>query len=232
MNALELEGLTIVRGGYTAVSGLDLAARPGDCILVFGRYGSGKQSLLQAVAGVLEPTAGSVLIRESRPGPRLPVGYVPLEGLLSNLSLLDNAVLPAVYHGLLGRREAEKRALALFEEFSLSFRARRRPAAVSQGARRLAQTVRALLLDPTVFVLDDPLADIEAQAAKSILSALQGIKSRGEAVCLAATTGRLDPFLDWAHKFLWIREGQVAIFDGKQRLLESGLPELDIYVQP
>jgi ABC-type nitrate/sulfonate/bicarbonate transport system ATPase subunit len=127
MNSLELEGLTIKRGGYTAVSGLELAARPGDCLLVFGRYGSGKQSLLQAVAGVLEPTAGAVRIRDSRPGPRLPVGYVPLKGLLSNLSLLDNAVLPAVYHDLLGRRDAEERALALFEGFSLAAQARRRP---------------------------------------------------------------------------------------------------------
>ena len=48
MSLLEIEGLTIVRGGYTAVAGLNLSAQPGECLLVFGRYGSGKQSLCVA----------------------------------------------------------------------------------------------------------------------------------------------------------------------------------------
>jgi ABC-type multidrug transport system ATPase subunit len=230
MSLLEIDGLTVVRNGKAALTDVSLSAGPGDCVVIFGRFGSGKHSLIQSITGVVRPSKGAIRIRETRPGPRLPVAYVSLSGLLSNLTLLDNAILPLLYHKLAGPAEARGRALEVFKRLGIADLAGNRPDGIGNGARRLAQLARALLLDPSVYVFDDPLVEIEVEAAQRVRSALQELKARAQSVVIVATTGTLTPYLDWAQRFCWARAWRVQTFAAKEELLACDSQDLKVYL--
>ena len=83
--SLRVERLVVRRGGRTVISGLDLEAEPGEIVGVVGKNGCGKSTLLMAIAGVLAPTDGRVLVaghsvwgaRRERTRARAALGYVP-----------------------------------------------------------------------------------------------------------------------------------------------------------
>ncbi|MBI3551649.1 MAG: ATP-binding cassette domain-containing protein [Elusimicrobia bacterium] len=211
MILLEFRGVGFDDGKHATVQRLDFSVGPGERLFVFGRSGSGKGTVLRLAAGVLEPDAGSVRLSHP-PGCRLPVGYVPKEGgLLSNLSLLENAVLPIVYHGLEDAPSARARARALFAELGLSDHASRRPADVGVSARRLAHMARAVLAEPAVFVLEDPLSEVDAAAARAIKKLIEHLGREGRSLILGA--GTLGPFREWEGRFLFLRDGKGTIFD-------------------
>ncbi|MFA5140562.1 MAG: ATP-binding cassette domain-containing protein [Elusimicrobiota bacterium] len=230
MNLLEIDGMTVVRGGKPALTDVSLAAGPGDCVVIFGRFGSGKHSFIQSITGVVRPNAGTLRIQDPRPEPRLPVAYVSLEGLLSNLTLIENAILPTLYHRLLSRNEARARAMEIFAQLGIAALAGHRPDGIGNGARRLAQVARALLLDPTVYVFDDPLEEIDIEAAQRVRSVLQDLKARAQSVVIVATTGTLRPYLDWAQRFCWARAWRVQTFAGKEELLACPTADLKVYL--
>lgn len=147
-----MRGVRFDDGHHPAIRELDLSLEAGERLVAFGASGSGKRTFLKLAAGILKPDAGTI---ESEP-----LGYVPSEGgLLSNLSLLDNAILPLVYHKRLPLARAAERGRAALSELGLGDRLERRPATVSASARRLAQLARAMLVEPSVFLLDDPLEE-------------------------------------------------------------------------
>ena len=174
MSLLDFRGVSLAEGEGVFLRDVDVSVGSGDRLVVFGPAGSGKGTFLRLAAGTLEPSSGSVSLEPPRPGRPAPVGFVRNEGgLLSNLSLLHNVMLPAVYHGLLDPAEAQRRARRLLEELGVSGQAHRRPALASVSARRLTQLARALLVEPAVFVLEDPLSDVDAPAARTIRRVLE-----------------------------------------------------------
>ena len=211
--------------------GVNLSVGRGEKLVVFGRSGAGKRTFLRLAAGIAAPSSGGVTLNDPAPGRRMPVGYVTSEGgLLNNLTLLENAVLPVVYHGLLGRREAEAKGLALLAEWGLSAEAGRRPAEATPAGRRLAQLARALLAEPALYLLEDPLADMDAAAAVTIWRALERIFAGGQA-CVILGTEKPGSYLDWGNRFLFIGEERARIFDGRKALLEDGDPEVGVFLR-
>lgn len=231
MSLLELRGISVVDAGRAVFHGIDLTLGPGENLVVFGGSGAGKRTLLKIMAGAIAPSSGTVRLGDPRPGRRPPVGYVPNEGgLLNNLTLLQNVALPAVYHKVLDPRAAERRARGLLEEFGLSAQADRRPPAVNFAARRLAQLARALLIEPALFVLDDPLSDVDAATGRRIRGVLEAIKERREASAVLGT-GSPVQYLDWGDRFLLLREGETRIFPGRKELLEAEDPGVRIFLK-
>lgn len=227
---LEFRRVSFLDERRSALKDVDFTASPGECLVVFGRSGSGKRLLVRLAAGVVEPTSGEIVVNDPRPISALPVGYVPRDGgLLSNMTLLRNAMLPVLFHRLFERVEAERRARALFEELGASAAADRRPAMVSASNRRLAQLARALLSEPALFVLDDPLEDIDAAAARTVKRVLtQVIRARHAAVLLSV--GGLGPYMDLGDRFIFVREGGITVFAGRDALLKSQDPEVQVFL--
>lgn len=224
MSILEFRRVSLEEAGQAPVRGVEVSVEPGERLVVFGRSGSGKGTFLKLAAGILEPTSGTVRI--ATPSGRLAVGYIPNEGgLLNNLSLLHNVMLPAVYHKLLDFPEAEERARSLLDELGAASQAGRRPAAASVSARRLTQFARALLVEPAVLVMDDPLEDVDAATARTIRGLVERIGEKGE-VCAILGTGSLGHYLDWGGRFLLFREGEAVLFEGRRALLGSEDPEV------
>ena len=186
------------RGGarvLTAVHPLDLGLDEGELTLVSGHSGSGKSTLLNMLAGMLTPTAGSVRIddtdlyslrdeelsrlRNERIG-LVPQGHTALRAL----TVLDNVLLPSV---LYNRAEAPaERARELLDNVGLGDLADAKPTELSGGELRRMAIARALLMNPSIILADEPTAGLDSANAAGVLTLLRHAADAGAAVLVVS----------------------------------------------
>ncbi|HEY3522973.1 MAG TPA: ATP-binding cassette domain-containing protein [Candidatus Limnocylindrales bacterium] len=151
------------REPLVALDGLSLEVAAGEVLAIVGPNGSGKSTLLRVIDGLLGPTSGRVEV-EGRPvaGPDPAVGFVFQEPrLLAWRSTIDNVAYPLELRGV-GRRERRARALELLRLVGIARAADLRPHELSGGMRQRAAIARALALEPSVLLLDEPFSALDA----------------------------------------------------------------------
>jgi molybdate transport system ATP-binding protein len=151
---------------------LALSVRPGEVVAVLGPNGAGKSTALQALAGLVPLSAGSVelggtVLEDAAGGVRVPtearrVGVVFQDYLLfPRMSALDNVAFGLRARGV-PRRTAAERAAGWLERMGLAEHARSRPSALSGGQAQRVALARALATEPALLLLDEPLAALDA----------------------------------------------------------------------
>jgi ABC-type multidrug transport system ATPase subunit len=174
--SLRVERLVVRRGGRTVISGLDLEARAGEIVGVVGRNGCGKSTLLMAIAGVLAPTDGRVIVaghsawgtRRDRRLARAALGYVPEAA--DPPGFLRASELWAV---CAAARAVEPPSQALIEQLGLDEIAELALERMSLGQRRRACLGAALLGPPALLVLDEPDNGLDARRMDALVSVLR-----------------------------------------------------------
>ncbi len=158
-----------------------LTVAPGECLALAGPSGAGKTSVLRIVAGLRRPDEGLVRCGGTTwwgdgadlPTERRRCGYVFQEyALFAHMSAWRN-----VAYGLTGlpRADREARARALLDRFGLAARADARPATLSGGERQRVAVARALAPDPSVLLLDEPLAALDARTRAAAAAELAAV---------------------------------------------------------
>jgi NitT/TauT family transport system ATP-binding protein len=165
--ALRDVGKVFVRddGGAVAVLqhvSFEIAA--GSLVCLVGRSGSGKSTILNMIAGLIDPSSGTIAFADgSTKRPRLDVGYMTQkETLLPWRDVLRNVAMPLEVRGVEpARREA--RALELIRVVGLAGAEKRYPRELSGGMARRASLARMLASDPALLLLDEPFGALDAQ---------------------------------------------------------------------
>jgi NitT/TauT family transport system ATP-binding protein len=151
-------------GELTVIERLDLRAAPGQVVGLVGPSGCGKTTLLELVAGLLQPSRGSIAIGSAaKPAERLArCAYMPQRDLLLPwLSAVDNAAIALRNRGA-SRGEARRAAAPLFERFGLAGFEGSRPAELSGGMRQRVAFLRTLMAGKPVLLLDEPFGALDA----------------------------------------------------------------------
>ncbi len=177
-----------------ALEGIDLELPDGAVTAVLGANGSGKTTLLNLILGWLAPTAGRVLVHgreHRRRGRRERSRHV---GLVSQddagafeLELAEYVLLGrAPYLGLLERPGPQDLAAvaAVLAKTGLEALGHRLVSSLSGGERQLASIARALVQNPKVLLLDEPLAHLDLANTHSVLGLIAGLRRQGHAVIL------------------------------------------------
>ncbi|HAF71236.1 MAG: Taurine-transporting ATPase [Acetothermia bacterium 64_32] len=159
---IEVEGLTVSYGAgrrtVLALAGVSLSVAEGELVAVVGPSGCGKSTLLFTLDGLIPPTQGVVRIGgQMVQGVRRDVALILQDaGLLPWKTVLANAELGLRIQGRRGdvREVLEELGLAGFE--------RRYPGELSEGMRRRVGIARALALNPKVFLMDEPMANLDS----------------------------------------------------------------------
>ena len=170
--ALELRGLK-KRFDRPAVDGLDLTVRGGEFYALLGPNGAGKTTTLRMVAGLLEPDAGEISIFgvDAR---RDPVAAKRLVAWVSDEPMIYEKLTPFEYlefvAGLwsLDAATAEAQARALFDWLGLAPHAHERCQGFSKGMRQKVALAGALVHDPRLIILDEPLTGLDAGSARQV----------------------------------------------------------------
>jgi len=139
------------------LNSLDLSVAPGQCVVLVGPNGSGKSTALRIAAGVLEPTSGIVT-----PGVRVPgVALGAERSFYMRLSARRNLEFFAHVAGV-SRRNSRRLVARVAGELGLSRQLDSVVAELSRGMRSLLALARALVFEPRLLVLDEPLTGVDA----------------------------------------------------------------------
>lgn len=172
MSGLVVEGMRIVRGGFTLA--LDLHVTPGEVVAVVGPNGAGKTTLLHALAGLAPPGEGRVTldgrmlddaaagVRVAPQERRVAVVFQDVR-LFPRLDVRDNVAFGPRARGA-GRAEARVIADRHLADVGLSALADRPVAGLSGGEAQRVGLARALATDPSMLLLDEPLAAVDVAA--------------------------------------------------------------------
>lgn len=161
---LRCEGISHRYGDVSALEGIDLAVREGECLALIGPSGCGKSTLLGIMGGILAPSAGRVLATGEAPrGCLNPVTYIFQDfALLPWRTVEANIALPLEHHPLDGKDRAARIDDALARTGLAEFRAAF-PKQLSGGMRQRVGIARALAVSPAVLLMDEPLSALDAQ---------------------------------------------------------------------
>ena len=187
---LEVRGLLRRYGAFTAVDGLDLDVRPGEIVGFLGPNGAGKTTTLRCCSGLLAPDAGEIRIA-GRPLATAPLeararlGFVPdrpfLYDRLTAWEFLD--FTGALYR--IGAADARQRAAVLLERLELGGAADELAETYSLGMRQKLSIAAALLHDPSLVLLDEPLGGLDPHSARALKDLLRERAARGAGVLVS-----------------------------------------------
>ncbi len=190
---LELTGVVKRYGGFTAVNGLDLTVPRGEIFGFLGPNGAGKTTTIRMIAGVLEPTAGSIRIGgydlEAHPAlAKARIGYIPDRPHL--YEKLSGAEFLRFVAGLWGKDGpiAEERADGLLEIFSLQDWKDELIETYSHGMRQKLLITSALIHQPELIVVDEPMVGLDPRAARILKDLFRVFVERGGTVFLSSHT--------------------------------------------
>jgi len=187
-HGLEIRGL-VKRFDRPAVDGLDLAVRAGEFYALLGPNGAGKTTTLRMVAGLLAPDAGSIHVAgiDARADP---VAAKRVMAWVSDEPMIYDKLTPFEYlefvAGLWGidARAAELRAAALIDWLGLSPHAHERCEGFSKGMRQKVALAGALVHDPKLIILDEPLTGLDAGSARQVKTVLRERVAAGGTVIM------------------------------------------------
>lgn len=170
------------------LDGIDLEVREGEFIAILGFSGAGKTTLINCIAGLVEPDAGEVRLRGAKiDGPGRDRGLVfQSYSLFPWLSVADNVAL-AVDAVHKDRSAADRAALVKqkVELVGLGHAMDRRPAQLSGGMRQRVAVARALAMEPEILLLDEPLSALDALTRAKLQSEIERIrKEEGRTIIL------------------------------------------------
>lgn len=172
---LRAVGVTAGYGGDPVIRNVTVRAEPGEVVSLVGANGSGKSTLLKSLVGVVRVTAGTVVVGETdvtRQAPeeiaRAGVGYVPqVDDVFAPLTVRENLEMGGY---LLAKKEIAAHLEHVLTVFPRLAGMTGRPAGkLSGGERKMLAMGRVLMLDPAVFLLDEPTANLAPAVARSLL---------------------------------------------------------------
>jgi zinc transport system ATP-binding protein len=192
---IEARGITFGYGREAVLEGVDLTIRRDDFLAILGPNGGGKTTLVKILLGLLRPWAGTVRRHTSERGGAL--GYVPqfaefdrrFPMRVAELALLGRLGLRGPLRRFTGE---DRRAVArVLDEFGLAAVAGTPIDRLSGGQLQRALIARALVSEPEVLFLDEPLASIDAESREVLLETLRRL---GERIPIVVVTHDLTPF--------------------------------------
>lgn len=177
---LEVDAVTKRFGGLPAVNGVTFGIDDGDIVAVVGPNGAGKSTLLKVIVGLERPTHGSVRLAGARVD-GLTAHQLRRKGIamamqrplpFGSMTVLENAVLAAMFgvgHGVVGEREARRRATEALAFVGLEKRTDRPVSSLNLHQQRFLEMAKALAGRPQVLLLDEVMAGLnETELAHSV----------------------------------------------------------------
>jgi len=186
---LQVQDLVVDFGEVRAVDGFDLSIGASTSVALVGRNGAGKSTTMRVLAGVLPPTAGTVVVSGSDAGRepsavRAKVGYCPdVGGLIPRATPWEHLQLAARLRDM--APGWEERATDLLDRFELAEAADRITAGFSHGMGRRMSVVLAAFHTPRVLLLDEPFDGVDPLGVEATMQVIRELRETGTAVLVS-----------------------------------------------
>jgi len=206
-------------GGETvhALDHVDLTIRPGEYVSIMGPSGSGKSTLLNVLGLLDRPTTGTYSLQgedvsklddDALAAKRQKhIGFVfQFFHLIPRLTALENVELPLVLAGA-AQRERRERATKVLESVGLGPRLRHRPDQLSGGERQRVAICRAIIMQPSFLLADEPTGNLDSKSGAEIMQIIEQLNRDGIALLIVTH----DPAIGGrASRHLSLRDGKIV----------------------
>jgi ABC-type branched-subunit amino acid transport system ATPase component len=246
---LAVEDLRKSFGSLVAVDGATFEVEAGELVGMIGPNGAGKTTTFDCVSGVLPADAGTVSFEGADVTGAPPHGLAR-RGLvrtfqqtreLETLTVAENMLLPAPDHPgerawhAVGRtaasedreQAARERAMALLETFDLRGMVEEYAATLSGGQRKLLELARALMLDPSLLLLDEPFAGVNPTLTAEIVEHIESLNADG--LTLLIIEHELETLTDLVDRLIVLANGRV-LADGTPAEIMDNEEVIDAYL--
>jgi len=210
-------------GGETvhALDHVDLTIRPGEYVSIMGPSGSGKSTLLNVLGLLDRPTSGTYALQgvdvsrlddDALAAKRQThIGFIfQFFHLIPRLTALENVELPLVLAGA-APRERRERATAVLESLGLGPRLHHRPDQLSGGERQRVAIGRAIIMQPSFLLADEPTGNLDSKSGGEIMQIVEDLHHKGIALLIVTH----DPAIGGrAHRHLTLRDGKIVKDEG------------------
>lgn len=226
--AIEVRSVTKRFGSVTAVNDVSFSVKPGELFFLLGPSGCGKTTLLRILAGLEELDSGSVFFSgrnvsdlppHKRGAPMVFQNYA----LWPHLTVSENIAFGLVERGV-PKREAKARVAATLERVDLAGFGARLPGQLSGGQQQRVVLARALVLDPAVMLLDEPLSNLDAKLRSEMRDEIEKLH-RETAITFVYVTHDQVEALSLADRIAVMRDGRICA-EGAPRGLYHRPPNL------
>ncbi len=216
--AIELREVTKAFGDRRVLDQVSLAIPAGRGFCILGRSGTGKSVMLKHIIGLMKPDTGRVLVEGHDITALSSRGLSPIRQrigfLFQNAALFDsitvgeNVAFPLRRHTVLGDDEIRARAAALLAQVGLEREYDKMPADLSGGMRKRAGLARALVLEPSILLADEPSAGLDPVTAGEIDALLAALKQRSQTT-LVVVTHNIPSARAIGDELVFLHEGRV-----------------------
>ena len=193
-------------GRFAALRGVTAEFDAGRFHAILGDNGAGKTTLLRALAGLAQPTQGTLSIfgKSPRDATR-ELGYMAHPSLLyDEMTGMENLRYVARLYGISGDQQCEVAIRAVGLDPALT----RGVGQYSQGMRQRMSLARAILHDPKVLLLDEPFSNVDVHSAREMVGLLKGMRDAGKTIFVVTHQALL--LEGAADEFIWMRAGQIV----------------------
>ncbi|MDO3704952.1 ABC transporter ATP-binding protein [Micromonospora sp. C28SCA-DRY-2] len=209
---LVLDGVSAAYRSSTVLHEVDLAVRRGELLVVLGPSGAGKSTVLRVVAGLEPVTTGRVLIAGrdvtgDRPGRRNVSMVFQSYALFPHLSVAENIAFGLEVRDT-PRAVARERARVAAESVGCAALLDRRPGQLSGGERQRVALARALVREPDVFLLDEPLSNLDLALRVEMRAELRALHDRVGATVVHVTHDQTEALV-LADRIAVLRDGRI-----------------------
>jgi multiple sugar transport system ATP-binding protein len=196
VTSVSVNNITKQFGDVPAVRGISLEARDGEFMVLLGPSGCGKTTLLRIIAGLEKPTSGEVLIgghvvNDLPPRARGIAMVFQSYGLYPHLTVYNNIAFPLRTQST-PREEIKRKVEWASRLLGIGHLAQRRPRQLSGGERQRVALARALVREPTVFLLDEPLSNLDAKLRASARSELKAFQQTVKTATIYVTHDQVE----------------------------------------
>jgi lipopolysaccharide export system ATP-binding protein len=232
---LEARGLRKLYRKKVAVAEASFSMRTGEVVGLLGPNGAGKTTVFYMIVGFVRPTAGSVSLDHHDithmpmyKRARLGIAYLPQEpSIFRRLSVEDNIKAVLETRGDIDNRRKRELLESLLEEFGIAALRRQKAYTLSGGERRRTEIARALALEPSFLLLDEPFAGIDPIAVHEIKTIVRKLSEAGIGVLI--TDHNVRDTLEITHRAHIIHLGNIVVSGGRDEVLESDMAR-EIYL--
>lgn len=181
--AIRLTDVSMTFDDRTVLNDVSLTVNHGDFVAITGPNGGGKTTLLRIILKLLRPSRGEVSYfdAQGRPAASLPIGYLPQKNMID--SRFPVSVADVIGYGLLGEKglgaaERQRRVAEMLERVNLTDHANHAIGQLSGGQLQRALLGRALVSNPGVLVLDEPLSYVDKRFERHIYDIIGALTGR------------------------------------------------------
>lgn len=224
-NLLEVDNVDIYYGSAQVIQGLSLSLTEGESVALLGRNGAGKTTIISSIMSLLCPRKGAIFYRGEEITGLAPhliakkgLSMVP-EGrhIFPALSVMDHLRVP-VSSSNVDRSNLLERVFNIFPE--LLERKRKSASSLSGGEQQMLVIARALMTDPKLLLLDEPMEGLAPKVVDRVIETLKAIQNQGVSIFFASNN--LERALRVAERAYVLETGKV-VFEFNREKLENSL---------